>query len=180
MNEYFKEFRRLGDSAWLSYGARGDLVKKYAWAIPSDEAIQALVRLSPVVEVGAGTGYWAKLVTEAGGNVRAFDSSPSRLKKNSYCTGSWFHVERAQANVASRFPHRTLFLCWPPYDTGMANEALRSYRGSTVVYVGESWGGCTGNDEFHQRLQDQFDRAETIELPRWSGIHDYFTVWKRR
>lgn len=180
MNEYLKEFRRLGDRAWLSYEVRGDLVRRYAWAIPSDEAIRTLVRLSPIVEVGAGSGYWAKLVTEAGGNIRAFDSSPTRLKKNHFCHGSWFHVERAQANVTSRFPHRTLFLCWPPYDTGMANEALRAYRGSTVVYVGESWGGCTGNDEFHGRLRDQFECTDSVEIPCWSGIYDHFTVWRRK
>lgn len=181
MNQYFQEFNKLSAEFALSYEERSSMVRKYAWAIPSDEAVQKLVSLSPVVEVGAGTGYWAKLVSEAGGDIRAFDSSPPKFGTNKYKhTEAWFPVERGQANVTSRFAHRTLFLCWPPYNTGMATEAIRAYKGKTVVFVGESQGGCTGNDEFHDMLRDRFDRVESISIPRWSGIHDYMTVWNRK
>ena len=181
MNQYLQEFNNLSDEPRFSYGGRSSLVRKYAWAVPNDEAIQKLVSLSPIVEVGAGTGYWAKLVSEAGGDVRAFDSSPPKFGVNRYeHTNAWFPVERGQANVASRFAHRTLLLCWPPYNTGMATEALRAYNGKTVVFVGESQGGCTGNDEFHDMLKDRFNRVESVWLPCWSGIHDYMTIWNRK
>jgi hypothetical protein len=36
---------------------RADLVHKYAWAIPNEEAIATIAALSPIVELGAGTGY---------------------------------------------------------------------------------------------------------------------------
>jgi hypothetical protein len=181
MNQYFQEFSLLKSSAMFSYEERSSMARKYAWAIPSDEAIQKLVSLSPVVEVGAGTGYWASLVSEAGCYIRAFDSAPPKFGTNKYNhTEPCFRVERGQANVTSRFTHRTLFLCWPPYDTGMATEAIRAYKGKTVVFVGESQGGCTGNDEFHDMLRDRFNLVDSVELPRWSGINDYMSVWNRK
>jgi hypothetical protein len=37
----------------------------YAYATPNPEAINKLLSLSPMVEVGAGTGYWAHMIREA-------------------------------------------------------------------------------------------------------------------
>lgn len=182
MNEYYKAYveAEKDDRRWRDHRSR--LVTKYSWAIPSDDAIRVLAKHSPIVEVGAGAGYWAKLTAEAGGNVRAFDSSPAWLGRNGYVDpeSRWFPVQRAQANVTARFPHRTLFLCWPPYNTGMAEEALRAYRGNTVVYVGESVGGCTATDAFHEQLDESFNEVDRVDIPRWFGIHDRMTVWRRK
>jgi hypothetical protein len=73
-----------------------------------------------------------------------------------------------------------MFLCWPPYDTRMAEEALRAYAGNAVVYVGEGYGGCTANDAFHERLKADFECVYSVELPRWFGIHDHMTIWRRK
>ena len=189
MNSYQQAFEAIERAShgslarpWSSkYEARGPLVRSYAWAIPNDEAIDVISRYSPIVEVGAGTGYWASLIAATGASIRAFDSSPPRFGKNGFeHDKTWFHVERANANVSARFPHRTLFLCWPPYDTGMAMEALRAYRGEHVIYVGESWGGCTGNDEFHETLLREFEQIKHVEIPQWDGIRDSLRVHRRR
>ena len=50
--------------------------RMYAFAVPTAEAIAVLKRHCPLVEVGAGTGYWASLVRQAGGDVTALDSQP--------------------------------------------------------------------------------------------------------
>lgn len=189
MNAYQQEFETceareqgaLGRPWSSKYEARGPLVLKYSWAIPNDEAIEVVRRYSPIVEVGAGTGYWASLIAAAGADIRAFDSSPPRFSKNHfYHDTTWFHVERGHATVAARFPHRTLFLCWPPYDTGMAAATLRAYRGKHVIYIGESWGGCTGNDEFHDMLERDFWKVEHVDIPQWFGIRDFLGVYRRR
>src|SRR3954447_23075729 len=44
---------------------------KYAWAVPNEEAIDVLVEHSPLIEVGAGRGYWARLAAEAGADIIA-------------------------------------------------------------------------------------------------------------
>lgn len=191
-NTYLQIFERdtQGISFSDMYNLRTKLVKQYSWAIPNDKALDAIARRGPIIEVGAGTGYWASLLAARGVDVRAFDSSPMRNGKNPYIdTGkdawghamqTWFPVEQGQATVAARFPHRTLFLCWPPYATGMASTALQAYRGNTVIFVGEGYGGCTGDNEFHDMLDERFEEVECIHIPRWASINDYLTVWKRK
>lgn len=190
-NTYLRIFERETREAnyYELLKLRQKLVRKYAWAIPNDEALETIAKYGPVVEIGAGTGYWASLLAARGVDVRAFDSSPVRNGKNPYFeTGketwgltmqAWFPVEQGQATVAARFPHRTLFLCWPPFDTGMARVALEAYRGDTVIFIGESLGGCTGDEAFHEMLDEQFECVEAVAIPRWNSIHDSLTVWKR-
>ena len=38
---------------------RNQFVRKYAWAVPNMAAINEIARHGKVVEIGAGTGYWA-------------------------------------------------------------------------------------------------------------------------
>jgi len=163
------------------YGARREAARRYAWAVPSDAALDALAGLSPIIEVGAGTGYWAALLRDRGVDVLAFDIAP-RDPANHHHGDSplWTNVERADAEVAGLHPDRTLFLCWPPYDEPMGATALRAYiaaGGHTLVYIGEGEGGCTANDDFHQLL-DSLELVREIDLPQWDGIHDYMGIYR--
>ena len=56
-----------------SIEARAGLVRRYGLAIPTDEAIAACVARSPLVEIGAGLGYWASLIAQQGGDIAAYD-----------------------------------------------------------------------------------------------------------
>ena len=47
---------RSDDRHW---DARKDAVQQYAWAVPTEEALDVLSEHAPLVEVGAGSGYWA-------------------------------------------------------------------------------------------------------------------------
>ena len=44
--------------------------------MPCRAALRALVTRSPLVEVGAGLGYWAALLRAAGAAVAACDAAP--------------------------------------------------------------------------------------------------------
>ena len=60
-------------------GMRSQLIARYGFAVPSDEALTAIERCSPqgVIELGAGTGYWAFLLQQRGVDVVAFDIEPA-------------------------------------------------------------------------------------------------------
>ena len=52
---------------WNAVCEAGDALReKYAWACPDERALRALAHFAPggVVEIGAGRGYWAKLLRE--------------------------------------------------------------------------------------------------------------------
>ena len=165
------------------YELRDHLRKQYGFAIPNEQALDLLVSLSPIIEIGAGTGYWAYLLQQRGADVLAYDRKPPREGKNWYgMAREWVAVEKANAKQALVGGHadRTLFLCWPPYDDPMADTALRLYQGDGVVYVGEDEGGCNATGTFFRRLERWGDLVRTVDLPQWPGIHDDLFYWRRK
>jgi hypothetical protein len=50
----------------------------YTLSVPTEPALGAIAEASPhgVVEVGAGTGYWARLLHDCGVDVVAYDLAP--------------------------------------------------------------------------------------------------------
>ena len=183
-NEYLAAFRDATDELRL-LGCRpgaADLVpyqpffnavvlplrRSYAWGIPSSEALQAIADVSPngIVEIGAGTGYWAHLLEQQHDlSVLAFDSEPLQHEDingfhalaNLGNVLPFARVNEGGAEQAALHPDRTLFLCWPPREsdgsgTGlrdvamMAADALEHYDGSTVAYVGVHAGSMDGDE----------------------------------
>jgi len=50
----------------------------YAYAIPTHAALERISWYSPVLEIGAGTGYWASLLSKIGCDVIAYDRDPGQ------------------------------------------------------------------------------------------------------
>lgn len=173
--------RQMVDRMLEAHKTREQLVRQYAWAVPSVEAIETIVRYSPIVEIGAGTGYWAMLIERAGGDIVAYDLWPPPHPDNSWHeeAETYFPVQQGSTYAAAWHPDRALFLCWPPYGEPMAATALYFYKGETVIYIGEN-GGCTADDRFDEALHEGFELVEEVGLPTWHGIHDYLSVWRRQ
>lgn len=175
----------LGCSMCLTTGsdewrARVEVVHKlqqqYAWAIPDDTAICAIAGRGPVVEIGAGTGYWAWLLAQAGCDVVAYDEKPAF---NGWCDHEPYHnVNIGGPDVAALYPDRTLLLCWPPM-TDMADRALAAYAGSALVYVGEP-DGCTADEAFRERLARYWTEVADLDIPQWCYLHDALWIYERK
>ncbi len=175
-----KSLQHHMDSAMRRKGA----IHKYAFAIPTPNILEKIVKYSPIIELGAGRGYWAWVLQQMGAEVVAFDTSPPDNKqlKNGYFKGgkTWTKVEQGDHSVIKEYPGRSLFICWPPYDNSMAHLCLKAYRGNTVIYIGEGGGGCTANDAFHKNLDDHWDLIENECLAQWVGIHDSLYIYQRK
>lgn len=191
-NPYLAEFEECHGDSFRYRNATGTafrdnrslLVKQYSWAVPDERAVKLIASLGPIVEIGAGNGYWASLIASVGGDILAFDERPY---DNQWCMGSYHPIAVGGPKAAGERPGRVLFLCWPPYDTSFADECLRRYveaGGNTLVYIGEGSGGCTGDDAFHDRIQELcdsegWDQIDCVRLPQWEGIHDYLFVYRK-
>jgi len=154
---------------------------KYAWAVPDADAIAALVKHSPLIEIGAGRGYWAGLASAAGADIIAFDPQPPVAgAANSWhrTPGTFFKVAAADLDVVALHPQRTLFLCWPPWNSDVALRTLRHYTGATVIYVGDE-GHNAGSPEFYAELKAGFSLQQVVNIPRWPGATDRLEVWQR-
>jgi len=152
---------------------RRELAALFSWAIPDEGALAVLGGYGPVVECGAGTGYWAALLRARGVDVRASDIAPGRP--------AWTEVAPSDADTAVRASRdRTLFVCWPPYDDEDASyAAVRAYRGDVLLYVGGGRGGPTGTVRFHEELELNWTPVEQVAVPNWPGLRDRLVVYRR-
>jgi hypothetical protein len=170
---------------WRSHtDIRDALVAKYAWAIPNDNAIQLLAGMGPIIEMGAGNGYWAKLIVDAGGKIEPYDVKPGQHHYDAPPRSVWYPViDGGPDQITVRHRDHILLLVWPPYEGALAFDALTRYLevgGKTVVFVGEGSGGCTADDRFYNLLDSQFEEVGDTDIPQWDGIHDYLTVYQRK
>ena len=180
-NEYLKLFKNCdGGNSISTYDNRRELIKIYSWAVPDDESLEILVKYSPIVEIGAGTGYWAYLANDRGAKITPYDAFFG--KNNSYKhLNTWTKVYKGNADTLKKFDKKTnLFLCWPPYQNPMAYDCLRNFKGKYVIYIGEREGGCTGDDGFHIKLNKDYEEIECIMIPRWYGVYDTLYVYERK
>ena len=187
---------------------RQQLVRRYAYGIPDDAVLGAIALAAPfgVVEVGAGTGYWARLLHDRGVAVVAYDVQPPHSGANRFVDAGrpWFPVGEADERAVEQHPERTLLLVWPTWRETWAGDAAARFHavgGRTLVYVGDGPGGRTGDATLHARLGihgpclpctlgvlDQpcvcgiavlWRRVRTIAVPRWAGADDVCGIYVR-
>lgn len=163
-------------------GRRRELASRYSWAVPTEAALGLIGGHRPILEVGAGTGYWAALLRDRGIDVHPTDAEPPGTGGNPFHRGrAWLEVERASAVAAVRAcPRRTLLICWPPPDDDAAGyAAVRAYTGETVLYIGGGADGPTGTARLHREFDLNWTVTDELMLPSWPGIPDRLTVWRR-
>lgn len=188
-NPYLEKFTKLGSvlrdnfGYVLNYGDSWQRLRLlYSFAIPSDVALEKIKELSPIVEVGAGSGYWAYLLSQLGCKITAYDlESPKPLGEHSNAAFEklWFDVKIGGPEVLSNHTDDTLFLCWPPLATSFAADCLKNYKGETVVYIGEWEGGCTADFDFFKIVKKNWKTEEFVSIPTWDFVRDGMYILKR-
>jgi tetratricopeptide (TPR) repeat protein len=175
----FASIRRLQDF----YEKRLYMPHQFAWAIPNAEALLELKKYQPIVEAGAGTGYWASLLKPMGVDIIAYDIVPVPAKNNAWhyrAKKSWSEVLAGDETVVAKHPERTLFICWPPGDDPFAFNALSKYKGKTFIYIGEGPGGANGNRDFFALLAKDWKLKSVVVIPQWPGIYDAMCIYERK
>ena len=171
------------NGAVLGFMRREILTNLYAWAIPTEHVVRRLAQLSPICDMGCGTGYWAWLLRQAGAEVLPVDPLPAGSYANHWHKDlharSFVEIVREDAASFVVPVTHALMLCWPPYGEQMAMDALRRYHGNHVIYIGEGAYGCTADDTFHSELTTKWSLVEELEIPQWWGVHDSVYVYQR-
>ena len=180
--------------------ARARPRRYYSRAVPTDAALDAVAALGRVVQVGAGSGYWAALLAARGADVVAYDASPPR-------DTSWRHFAVAKGGgpevLRAGCADRALLLVCPAFpldadgddadaDVGPRPRepadaaALRTYRGATVAHVGalSAPGRPSPNTSpaFERLVRDGWTVARRLApLVELSSRHatDALTIWTR-
>jgi hypothetical protein len=105
-----------------------------SFAVPCDAALAAIAECAPLIECGAGTGYWSALLQARGVDVIAFDSQPPSA--SSFNNGFFFHgtycdVQHGDGRElfggtdAATLARRALLLIWPNNPDERDNPHIR-------------------------------------------------------
>jgi tetratricopeptide (TPR) repeat protein len=183
-NPFEQQFRMFdGASNEAKAAMRGILVDRYAWGIPNEEALDAIRAQGPIVEIGAGTGYWAALLRARGADVVAYDYQPVQEGHNHFHSSRqpWTTVLPGDESMAARHPDRALFLCWPLPGDPMAVNALRAYKGDTLIFVGETGGGMHGDEAFADEIANHWRLVQDVSIPNWDVpmVNDALYIYRR-
>lgn len=125
---------------------RQQLVKEFAWSVVSPGDISWMTGQldgRSVVEIGAGTGYWAWQLEQAGVDVAAYDPNPP-VDGNDFCTGGpYTTVLRDDASAVKHHQDRALLMVWPPSAGSHARHGTpcpctRATYSSTRVRAGKA------------------------------------------
>ena len=171
---------RLPDPAVDAEAALLMLAQHYAYVFPSDSALTMLAGLGPLVEIGAGTGYWAYRLRSFGVDIVAFDQAPldgERTNRYHPRTRPWTRVEQGDQTVLPGHADRALFLCWPPLFSSLG-DCLTYYCGDTVAYIGDGGFRTARLD----RLPEAFTKvaaAPVRALDPYPSVRPQLTIWKR-
>ncbi len=165
---------------------RNDFVTEYSFTIPYYEILKKIAACSPIVEIGAGSGYWARCISEMGGDVIAYDSFPPGehapwewYKGNAWFDDSWYNIIQGDESAASAHPERTLFMAWPMPMSTMAYNALYNYKkrgGKKIIYIGNPHPASSGDEHFYELLFTHKEE-ENIDLYSWPGIEEKLLIY---
>ena len=173
------------------------------FAVPNEAALDCIARYAPIVEVGAGSGYWAALLRQRGVDVVAYDAEPPTEEHNNrFCDFTFGPVIKGVGEeifVQDRaLCSKALLLMWPTSPELPSTwdvDCLERYcegGGQIVIYVGErssnvrvvqgapSDPGLTATRPFQQFLHMHFYLLEQVAIPNWGCLVDDLTVWKKK
>ena len=164
-----------------SYKQRENFRRGVSWHIPNTDIIETLKSISPVVSVGSGFGYTESIALKEGVDIISTDINPNM--DNHWCRGGIFFgdVQKIDAiDAIKKYADRNVFMAWPAYNNSMAADVAENMKSGTyLLYVGESEGGCTGDERFFHILENDFVLIEENFIPRWEGIRDTATLYKK-
>ncbi len=152
--ELAKQTGRLGDF-------RSNLTNYYAHAVPTEQALAMMGAFGPIVEIGAGSGYWSALLKARGTEVKAYDA----WLGSTYAPEiTWAPVMTGDAKSAALHPDHALFLCWPS-GNGAAYDALANYKGKRLLYVGEMDSDIMADERFFSALKQDWRMTGRVTVP---------------
>lgn len=166
---------------------RQKVVATYGFAVLTREVVSCLVPYSPFIEVGAGTGYWSYELQRAGCCSIATDISVPGLTSSANSRYAYWErpcfvnvLALPAQQVAREHPDKTLLMVWPETSEEWSYEALVSYTGARMIYVGAVERRRAQDNQFHNELEQNWKLETCIRIPRFPGHQDAVFVYHRR
>lgn len=148
------------------------MCSKFTFAIPTFELLQVITKYQPILEIGAGSGFWAALLKKNNCDIIAttindeYHPFPEKFTE----------IEKLPAiDAVKKYPDRTVFCSWPSIGT-WTEETLPHIK-KRLILISEN---ATASDKFYDTLSEDFKQIEEHKIPEWFGIRDKFSVFERK
>lgn len=156
------------------------LRRTYSWSIPSPGDITWMKDVLVgrcVVELGAGGGYWAWQLRQAGVDVVAYD--PAEPGDNWYACQEWTAVQRGDHTAVAAHPDRALFMCWPSNGKPWAAEALDAYEGDLLIYAAA--GEYCADEAFREAIEAGWEPVSaSLDHVSYDHTPCILSAWHRK
>ena len=166
------DFEKLMKKELKAIMKRRKMCEIFSFSIPSLEALQTITEFQPILEVGAGSGFWAALLIKNNCDIIATTIDD----KNHPFPKKFTEIEYLRAiDAIKKYPDRTVLCSWPSIDTWP--EEILPYIKKRLILIGEE--EITATDKFHEIIYNEFKEIKDCKLPRWLMIKDHLTVYER-
>ena len=158
------------------FSMRIEHIHTFGFGHLTSDIVETLKELGPLVEVGAGSGYWTAELQDAGIDIIA--TNPNEFSYSDSWREEWCEIERISAlSAVEKYPERNVLMVWPCMDDWGA-DVLNSVKNQTVIYIGESQNGCTASDKFFDIIDAEF-QVEIHSIRSLTGVYDNMYVLNR-
>ena len=157
---------------------RQEHIQRFGFAILTGTTVNLLARYQPILEIGAGNGYWCYEFKRAGVHCHATDPGTWNMYRDQ--RQHWTDVEPITGQEAvAKYPDWNILLAWPDFRENWPHEVVGNFKGEFAIYVGTGPGLYTGTEEMHLMLDRDFTIAEDHLIPKFPGMRDSLTVHQR-
>jgi hypothetical protein len=171
------------------YMLRPEYNRRYGFPLVSQEVLATLTTMvtgKKVLDAGSGTGFLSDAIAQHSPSATVVAAEWDGVKGYGFegiirrdYHGSALDLLPGEFDI--------VILSWPNYDHPFGVDILDAMKaGQTLIYQGESQGGCTANDDFFRQLQ--MDHWNYLDTPsnnlntnhvQFQGIHDYWHVYQK-
>ena len=192
----------VSDAIMNAYAIREQYIARVGFPIYTEETVATLVKFlkdKRVFDVGSGSGFLSAVLGINFIEVRAIDSDITTYSSGKRKNGSnWDYIYRKDVSsdavdylkTANKhgIPPDVIIMCWPDYQKTFARDILKAMKPNQIlIYQGEGSWGCTGDEEFHDMLNnpkivtelDYMSEKLNSTHAQFEGIHDYWYVYKK-
>lgn len=164
----------LDETTGLS-AERWEFIRRFCFAVPTKEALDTMEAHQPLLEIGAGSGAWARLLSLRGVDIIATDSMSHDY---GHGHGTLFPVERLQGKTAvRRYPERNVFCAWPTLSHTWPRQAVRAMRPGRYLFVVRE--DATADERTWDYVEEAFESHADLDMIGWHFLHDRFQAWRK-
>lgn len=165
------------------------IVSNLGWSLPCAETLSLIAKCrdeptSRIIDVGAGSGLWTRILKRAFGaqHVVGLDPEPNGEGVIATTFDAWCR------ETGGLQDGDIVLLSWPPCERQPGQELGTDVLNAiglkqTLVYIGAGPCGPAGTRQFHEQLSHEFEEYATEPLPRICRTmfpRDYARVYRRK